>query len=332
VTTGAADAIGQTTATLHGTVNPNGLATGYHFEYGLDAGALTVYTSTPTQSAGSGTSAVPVSADLGGLAAGTTYRYRLVASSSSGTSTGDEATFKTAAPSPPPPPPVPEATAPVQRLVRGTRLGTETVPVRFGWTVSEGEDFATPIESSLQRRKRTGSDWGDWSTVVGPAPATSAAVSLAASARYRQFRVLAEDQAEQVGIGPGGPAFRVLASQESSAGIAYGGIWQRVAAERAYGGAVRYSTRQGATATLAFSGRNAAVVMPLRAGLGTVRICLDPGTARQSCAGVDLSPDIGLGARRIVFARNGLAASLAHRLRLTVLGGRADLDAFVVLG
>jgi hypothetical protein len=47
---------------------------------------------------------------------------------------------------------------------------------------------------------------------------------------------------------------------------------------------------------------------------------------------VDLSPSTGLGPRKLVFAANDLNPSVAHKLRVKVLSGRADLDAFVVLG
>ena len=64
VVTGVASNIGDTTATLNGTVNPSGSETTYHFEYGL----TTSYGSTTTiTSAGSGFTAVPVSAALTGL-------------------------------------------------------------------------------------------------------------------------------------------------------------------------------------------------------------------------------------------------------------------------
>jgi hypothetical protein len=64
VTTGAASGITTSSATVAGTVNPNGVATTYHIDYGLTSG----YTSASARvSAGSGTSAVPVSATLTGL-------------------------------------------------------------------------------------------------------------------------------------------------------------------------------------------------------------------------------------------------------------------------
>ncbi|MBF0102918.1 MAG: DUF4214 domain-containing protein [Desulfobacterales bacterium] len=94
VTTGSAASILQSSATLSGSVNPNGLSTTYYFEYG----PTTSYGSTTTSTVlGSGSSAMTVTAQLSGLSAVTTYNYRLVASNSLGTTTGNNATFKTRA-------------------------------------------------------------------------------------------------------------------------------------------------------------------------------------------------------------------------------------------
>lgn len=93
VVTGSATSVGPTSATLNGTVDPNGRATTWHFEYGTS----TSYGSrTPDKSAGSGGSAVDVSAALSGLARGRLHHYRLVATSDAGTSRGADQTFTTA--------------------------------------------------------------------------------------------------------------------------------------------------------------------------------------------------------------------------------------------
>jgi hypothetical protein len=92
VATGTASNIGPTSATVSGTVNPRGLATTYQFEYGR----TTSYGSkTTAQSAGSGTSSLAVTATISSLTPGTTYHYRIVATSAAGTSKGADRTFKT---------------------------------------------------------------------------------------------------------------------------------------------------------------------------------------------------------------------------------------------
>ncbi len=93
--TGPVSAVGGTTATLNGTVNPAGLATDWWFEYGT----TTSYGSkTATTAAGSGTANASVSRALTGLAPSTTYHYRLVAKSSGGTTNGADGLFTTASP------------------------------------------------------------------------------------------------------------------------------------------------------------------------------------------------------------------------------------------
>jgi hypothetical protein len=99
VSTGSATNIASLSATLGGSVNPNGYSTTYHFDYG----PTTSYgSSTSGTSAGSGTSSLSVQAPLSSLLAATTYHFRLVASNSYGTSYGSDQTFITLAlPSPP---------------------------------------------------------------------------------------------------------------------------------------------------------------------------------------------------------------------------------------
>lgn len=92
VSTGSATSVSSDSATLNGTVNPKGTSTTYNFEYGT----TTSYgSSTTSTSAGSGSSAVPVNASISGLVANTTYHYRLVAITSSGTAYGSDKTFST---------------------------------------------------------------------------------------------------------------------------------------------------------------------------------------------------------------------------------------------
>jgi hypothetical protein len=92
VTTDAATSVTPATARLNGTINPNGEATTWYFEYGTSTG----YGSrTPVRSAGSGTRSRSVSASVARLATNATYHFRLVAVNASGTTTGADQTFST---------------------------------------------------------------------------------------------------------------------------------------------------------------------------------------------------------------------------------------------
>jgi hypothetical protein len=90
--TGDPGTITMTDAIVNGSVNPNSLATSYHFEYGTTSG---YGSSTPPMDAGSGVADVAASASLTGLTPATTYHYRLVAASTGGTTLGADRTLVT---------------------------------------------------------------------------------------------------------------------------------------------------------------------------------------------------------------------------------------------
>jgi hypothetical protein len=97
VMTGSVTALAGTTATLNGSVNPaNQGSASCQFEYG----ATSAYGSTApcTPSPGSGNTPVPVTAQLTGLATGTSYRYRLAGTNANGTSFGESRQFRTLGP------------------------------------------------------------------------------------------------------------------------------------------------------------------------------------------------------------------------------------------
>ena len=98
VTTGAATAVGSVSATLNGTVDPNGQPATAQFQYGTNTsyGAVAAVSGLLT-----GTTTQAVSASLTGLAAGMTYHFRLSATNVLGATTGLDQTFATAAPSAP---------------------------------------------------------------------------------------------------------------------------------------------------------------------------------------------------------------------------------------
>lgn len=91
-----ANAVGTTTATFRGSVDPNGAETKYWFEYSNDSllGAVLLKT-TPQRSAGAGTNATQVEANVAELASNMTYYVRIVAQNSQGIVRGDKVSFKT---------------------------------------------------------------------------------------------------------------------------------------------------------------------------------------------------------------------------------------------
>jgi hypothetical protein len=89
VTTGAAAAITQSTATLTGTVTPNGAPVTYFFQFGPTT--LYGFSTAATTATKKTTVAVPIA----GLAPFTTYHYKLVAQRGTAVYKGKDRTFKT---------------------------------------------------------------------------------------------------------------------------------------------------------------------------------------------------------------------------------------------
>lgn len=137
VTTGTVSARTQTTAVLHGSVNPNGRATTYVFQYGL----TTAYgVSTASHSAGSKSAAVAARGTAVKLIPGTVYHFRLVAISRSGISVGRDRAFKTVGPPPPavatgPATSVTSTTATVTGVINPNRAAT-TYEFQYGLTTA----------------------------------------------------------------------------------------------------------------------------------------------------------------------------------------------------
>lgn len=93
VVTGAATNLLSNSATLNGTVNPQGQTTTYGFQYGTTTAYGTNTSATPVTPTDSADHAV--STNVTGLLPGTTYHYRIVAGNASGLSFGDDKTFTT---------------------------------------------------------------------------------------------------------------------------------------------------------------------------------------------------------------------------------------------
>jgi hypothetical protein len=94
VTTNAATNVASFSATLNGSVNPNGLTTTVHFQYGT----TTSYGSTTANQTFTGNTTRNVAANISGLSASTTYHFRIVATNTAGTRFGSDRTFTTLSP------------------------------------------------------------------------------------------------------------------------------------------------------------------------------------------------------------------------------------------
>lgn len=147
VTTSAASTIAQTTATLNGTVNANGLDSTVTFEYGLTAAYGS--SATAAQSPVSGVAPSTVSAAISGLAPLTLYHFRVTSTNAAGSSTGADLTFTTL-----PNPPIVTTTAATNITINSASLTgtvnsngvTATVNFESGSTTAYG--FVTTAAQS----------------------------------------------------------------------------------------------------------------------------------------------------------------------------------------
>ena len=90
--TGSAEAPGATTVTLTASIDPEGAATSWEFQYGkTSAYGLT----TVAQPTAAGKTAVSVTAALTNLTPDSTYHYRIVATNATATTDGEDVTFTT---------------------------------------------------------------------------------------------------------------------------------------------------------------------------------------------------------------------------------------------
>jgi hypothetical protein len=133
-------AITAAAPTVQGTVTPNGASATYHFDYGT---TTTYGSSTPDATAG-GTAPAAASAALPGLAPGTTYHVRLVATNPDGTSATADGTFTTATAT------QPDTTAPV---ILSASAKPKSFRRRRGTTLRYRLSEPARVVFTVQRRK-----------------------------------------------------------------------------------------------------------------------------------------------------------------------------------
>jgi hypothetical protein len=185
-TTGPAKDVTRTSATLTGTVDPNGTATTYHFEYGT----TTAYgLQTADGDAGSGADPVAVEAAIANLTPQTTYHFRLVATNHDGVARGADRTLRTAdAPRPP--------------GLSGTRaqgVGATAATLRSRVDLNDGAT-RFHFEYGLGTGYGSRTPERDLGTGDGPREVTEAIAGLRPYRRYH-YRVVATNEAGTTATG-----------------------------------------------------------------------------------------------------------------------------------
>ena len=196
----------------------------------------------------------------------------------------------------------------------------KTVPVTVTW---KGHDATSGVNHYTLYQSKDGGAY----TQVATTKTGSSTRNLAPGHTY-QFEVTATDNAGNVSNAKAGKVYTLKLIQENSSSITYSTGWTRQTLTGASGGSVDFATVAGKTATLSFTGIQAAWVSTVGSTRGSATVKLDSGaTVTISTHGT--SPKTA----QIVDVVSG--ASGAHKLVVKVLGTsghpRVDVDAFVVL-
>jgi hypothetical protein len=210
VLTGSGSSLEARSVVLEGTIDPEGVASSYHFEYGTGP---TFGSRTPDFAVGSGNVAVPASAPVTGLSPNTIYNFRIVGSNDSGSIVGTSGTFTT-------------ATAPPVVDPLGPPFASEITPrsVRLHGSVNASNSF------------------GQWHFEYG----TTTAYGTAGPEGPDQFMFVGTDQAVKQdfsGLQPGTTYhFRLVAHDLAGGAPVFGSDQTFVTAPAAGGGATGVTT------------------------------------------------------------------------------------------
>jgi photosystem II stability/assembly factor-like uncharacterized protein len=312
VTTNAPLSISANGATLYGSVNPNGQATSYWFEYGL----TNAYgEATTVGSPSSVLYALGVADDIGGLAPATTYHYRLVAESAGGTSYGQDREFTTASL----PPTMDVVSTPA---LRSGRLRAGAVPLALSWTASRGT--AAICTYDVERGTET----------TGPAPVATVGESplttSALPARGLYYRVRAHGCDDTVSGDADSAPVALRLVQESAPAVQRSSGWKRISASDASGGYVLRTGTPDARVSFHFTGRSFAFVAPRGSQYGAVSLRVDGAAVAQ----IDLYRSSRLAQVAVYVLNFPTAGDHDVVLRAKAVGARkrVDVDAFAVIG
>ena len=210
--------------------------------------------------------------------------------------------------------------APTVKLQNHVGPVKSTVPVTVQW---KGTDATSGVNHYTLYQSKDG---GAYTQVATPAT-VSVTRDLTPGHTY-QFKVTAIDNAGNVSAAKAGSVYNLKLLQENSGSVKYSTGWTRQALTGANGGFVDYATAAGKTATLSFTGIQAAWVSTEGTTRGSASVKLDSGTAATISTHAS-APKTA----EIVDVVSGSSGS--HKLVVKVLGTaghpRVDIDAFIVL-
>jgi hypothetical protein len=214
--------------------------------------------------------------------------------------------------------------APTVSLKAGDKLGTSTVPLELAWKAAT--DAGSGLCSYDLEQSVNGGGYAP--VALGTPIDTKVAVNATPGAVYR-FEIRALDCAGNASAYQVTSTFVARVYDESSPSIGYAKAWTTAARANAWNGSTASSTVANATATLTFTGLQAAWVTPLSPTQGAASVSLNGGAATT----VDTVSKKKTVDRDLVYVANAAAGSntLSVANQATAGRPRIDVDAFVVL-
>jgi hypothetical protein len=218
---------------------------------------------------------------------------------------------------------IPTVTSPRVALRTGLQLGgastRQPLPMTLTWT---GKDSGSGVASYDVRRSVDGRAYV---RIASSVTGTSLSQAMTPGHSYR-FQVRARDRAGNIGSWVGPSTWYTSLIQQSSTSVRVTGTWLGQAGATYSGGSLRYATAAGAGASLTFKGRSIGWVTTRRPNGGLAKVYVDGALV----ATVDTSSDATT-VRFVAFSKSW-SSYASHTIRIVVLSGRIDLDAFAKLG
>ena len=199
-----------------------------------------------------------------------------------------------------------------------TSIKASKVPVRIAWAAKDAAEVC-----AYEAQESVGG--GAFVPLILP---TATSVSVVRTETYGTsyaYLVRAMDCNGNWSLWLPSATFTPHKVEEGATRIGYTGPWSTQSITGASGGAVRYASTSGPTATMSFKGRAVGFVSVEGPGRGTASFAID-GSDRGA---VDLSAGT-LKVRRVVFSTTFARAS-SHAIGVTSVSPRIDLDAIVWL-
>jgi hypothetical protein len=217
----------------------------------------------------------------------------------------------------------PTVTTPRVALRTGLQLaGASTrqpLPMTLTWT---GSDSGSGVASYDLKRSIDG---GAYSSIATGLTGTSFNSTMTPGHSYT-FKVRAHDRAGNVGSWVGPSTWYTRLTQQSSTSVRYTGSWAGQSGISYSGGSVRFARDAGASASLTFNGRSIGWVTTRRPDGGLAQVYVDG----VLLATVDTSA--GSTTERFVAFSRSWSSYASHTIKIVVMSGRIDLDAFALLG